>query len=398
MQFRPVTGDERLELMEMQAQAFFFTYDREKYKKEMAGSDPRQSGRGCFDESGKMVAGLDLIPFDCWFDGTTVGMAGVGGVATWPEHRNGGHVRGLMDACLREQYDRGDVFSFLYPFSYQYYRKFGYEVCNRITRIKAPTEPLRALRQPGHAERFIPGEGGTDPSPIVEVYNDFAQCYNLCVDREGWRWHGMLELDAMKNHRQAYVWYGEDGRPGAYLILVGENEHDRSELRVVEAAWRSGDSLKGLLGYIGGFCSNLKALSWEIPPDLDPSLFWPNCYDVKTEVAYEGMNRVVNAQKALRGMAKPEGKGTVKVAVRDSFLPANTGTYKIDWENGESRVRRVKDGNADLECSELALAQLVTGYLPLEQLRVRNDVAVNGKAEELGKLFVKKNIYILEKF
>lgn len=398
MQYRQVTGEERLELMEMQAQAFFFTYDREKYQKEMADGDPRQSGRGCFDERGKLVAGLDLIPYDCWFDGSVVGMGGVGGVASWPEHRDGGNVRGLMQSCLTELTERGDVFSFLYPFSYQYYRKFGYEVCNRVTKVKAPTEPLRALRRPGHAERFIPGEGGTDPGPIVEVYNDFAQRYNLCVDREGWRWHGLLEVDPMKTRRQSYVWFGEDGRPAAYVLFVGEGEPTADRMRVLEACWRSNDGLLGLLGFLGGFCSNLKTISWELPPDVDASLIWPNPYDVKTEVAYEGMCRVVNAQKALRMMAKPEGKGTVKVAVADSFLPANSGTYKIDWDNGESRVRRVKDGSADLQCTEHALAQLVTGYLPFEQLRLRSDVTVNSKAEELGKLFVRKGIYLLDKF
>lgn len=398
MEYRTVTWDERLELMELQAQTFFFTYDRKKYAEEISGSDSWQSGRVAIDEQGRLVAGLELIPFDAWFDGTAVGMGGIGGVASKPEHRSGGNVRGLMQSVLNEMAERGDVFSTLYPFSNQYYRKFGYEPCMRLAQVKAPLEPLRAFRQPGHAERFIPGEGGTDPSPIIEIYNDFARQYNLCVDREGWRWHGLLEHDPMTSRRHAYVWYYEDGRPGAYVIFKAEPDRDTNEMHVKEAAWRSWDALTGLLGFMSGFASNLKTIFWELPPNLDPNLIWPECKDIKVELSHHMMNRVVNAAKALRLMKMPAGKGSVKVSVKDDFLPVNSGIYKIDWENGEGRTRRIKGAAADLECSAHALAQLVTGYLPLEQLRLRPDIVINSKTEELGQLFVKKDVYLIDKF
>lgn len=398
MEYRAVTQEERLELMELQAQTFFFTYDRKRYAEEMAGGDAWQNGRAAINDQGKLVAGLDLIPFDAWFDGTAVGMGGIGGVASRPEYRHGGNVRGLMQAVLSEMYERGDVFSTLYPFSNQYYRKFGYEVCIKLAQVKAPLEPLRAFRQPGRAERFIPGEGGTDPSPIIEVYNDFARQYNLCVDRQGWRWRGLLEQDPMTSRRHVYVWYYEDGRPGAYVIFKAEPDHDANEMHVKEAAWRTWDALLGLLGFMGGFCSNLKTIIWELPPNVDPNLLWPECKDIKTELFHNGMNRVVNAAKAIRLMKIPEGKGSVKISVADEILPVNSGTYKIDWENGEGRTRRVKGAAADMECPAHALAQLVTGYLPLEQLRLRPDIVINSKAEELGQLFVKKDVYLMDKF
>ena len=397
MQYRAVSEQERLELMELQAQAFFFTYDRERYADQMAGGDPRKSGRVVFDEQGKLAAGMELIPFDCWLDGNAVGMGGVAGVASWPERRNEGFVKELMRQAINEMHERGDVFSFLYSFSNRFYRKFGYEACYKALRVKAPLEPLQAWKQPGSAVRFIPGKDGSDPGPIIEIYNDFAWRYNLALDREGWRWHGLLETDPMKTKRQAYIWHGEDGQPGAYVLFRAEPDNEPEVLHVLEAGWKTLEALKGLLGFLGGFGSNLKTIDWELPPDLDPNLIWPECKAVKTELIHDGMCRVVNAAKALRLMAKPEGKGSVRVSLSDDGLPANTGVYKIDWENGEGHVRRAK-GAADLECSVQALSQLVTGYLPLEQLRFRDDVTVNSKAEELGKLFRMKSIYLQDKF
>lgn len=398
MEFRPVTKQERLELMELQARTFFFSYDKRKYADEIGKNDAWRNGRGAFDESGRLVAGLDLIPFDVWLDGTVAGMGGIGGVASSPEDRHSGNVRRLFEAVLNEMYEQGDVFSYLYPFSSDYYRKFGYETGMRLVRIKAPLEPCRALRQPGRAERFIPGEGGSDPAPIVEIYNDFASQYNLCVDREGWRWHDLLEHDPVLSRRHAFIWNGEDGRPGAYVLFKTHPDRDAVEMHVLEAAWRSREALLGLIGFMTGFTSNLKHVVWELPPGLNPELLWPESKEIAAELVYPGMNRVVNAQKALRLMRKPVGKGSVRISVKDDFLPGNTGVYKLDWENGEGGARRVKTASADLECSIHALAQLVTGYLPFEELRMRRDIVVNGKAEELEKLFVKKEIYLADRF
>jgi predicted acetyltransferase len=296
MIYREVTKEERLELTELQARSFFFSYDRKKYAEEIERGAPWRSGFGAFDEGGKLAAGLDLLPFDAWFDGKTVGMGGIGGVASAPEGRGGGSVRGLMEFCLNEMASRGDVFSFLYPFSYRFYRKFGYESCLRLARARASLETFRAFRQPGAVERFVPGEGGSDPAPIVEVYNDFAQHYNLSVDREGWRWRSLLERDPMTSRRHAYIWRDEDGRPGAYVIFRAEPEQgEATEMRVLEAGWRDPASLRGLLGFMGGFSSNLRTVVWELPPGLEPDLLWSECRDVKTELECQGMCRVVNA-------------------------------------------------------------------------------------------------------
>lgn len=398
MEFREVTKEERLELIELQARSFFFAYDRKKYAEEIERGAPWRAGFGVF-EGGRLAAGLDLLPFDAWFDGNVVGMGGVGGVASEPACRGGGNVRALMEGCLNLMHERGDVFSFLYPFSSRFYRKFGYESCLRLLRVRAPLEPLRGFRQPGRAERFVPGEGGSDPGPIVEIYNDFASRRNLAVDREGWRWRALLEQDPLSTRRHAFVWRDEGGRPAAYVLFKAEQvAGEAEEMRVLEACWRDDPALRGLLGFMGGFCSNLKTLVWEMPGGLAPDLIWPECRNIEMKLDCHGMCRVVNAQKALRLMRKPTGSGGARVAVSDPAVAANAGVYKIDWEDGEGTVRRVRGGDADLACSEAALAQLVTGYLSLGEARFRDDVVVNSKEDELGKLFVKKDVYIADKF
>ena len=55
-------------------------------------------------------------------------MGGIGNVTSYPEVRGKGSVRQLMEKALKEMKEQGTVLSYLSPFSYHFYRKFGYEV------------------------------------------------------------------------------------------------------------------------------------------------------------------------------------------------------------------------------------------------------------------------------
>ena len=401
MEYRPIRKEERIRLNELQAMSFFFPIDRKEQEERLQKDDELwRSGWAAVAEDGKIHAGMELIPFDVWFDGHSVGMGGIGGVASLVEERRGGNIRKLFDAIMLHMYERGDVFSYLYPFSHEYYRKFGYELCNATLKIKAPIAPLLQYSRPGRAELFHPGEDGTDPTPIVELYNAFASRHNLAVDREGWRWRGVLEHDPINSNRRCYIWYNEQNKPVAYCILVYPKplEGYRTDVVVQEAAWLDREALYALLGFIGRYSGNLKTVVWALPQSISAELLWPEPWDVTIERNYTGMNRVVNVPEALKLLRKPEGSGAVRVAVEDSFLQQNTGIYEIGWQDGEGEANRIEGSSSDLECPVQALAQLVTGFLPFDQIALRQDVTVHGKTDELRRLFPKKDLYLPDYF
>jgi predicted acetyltransferase len=399
MKYRAITKEEKLQLEDLQAHCFFYTYDKKKFAEELEKDDNNwRTGRGAFDDNGKLLAGLELLPFEVWFDGTSVGMGGIGGVVSRVEDRRGGNIRKLFELVFQEMYDRGDVFSYLYPFSHPYYRKFGYEVSLTSRIIKAPLQPLLCFAQPGQAEQFLPGDQGNDPTPIVEIYNAFASQHNLALDRAGWRWERILEHDPAKERYYTYIWRNEEGAPTAYSIIDVAQNGNATEIRVKEAAWLDKEALKGLLGFLGRFGGNIKKLEWAIPGSFAPELFWEEPWELETEYKYNGMNRIINVAEALKLMRKPHGQGSVRIAVTDSFFPKNTGTYKIDWENGSGSVKKSKSATADMECSVQALAQMVVGYLPFGQITQRPDVTVHGKAAEFDDLFPTKALYLPDHF
>ena len=106
------------------------------------GEEPGVTNWGAFEED-TMFSTFAVTDFTQFFDGNQVKMGGIGGVASLPQYRRAGGIRACFQKALPILYREGYVFSYLYPFSTAYYRKFGYESC--VQRYLAVLD-LRQLR------------------------------------------------------------------------------------------------------------------------------------------------------------------------------------------------------------------------------------------------------------
>ncbi len=77
-------------------------------------------------ENGELTSMIVDTHFQVSFQGQTVPMAGIGYVASYPEFRGNGAASQLMTEILQENYQKETLFSYLAPFSYSFYSKFGY--------------------------------------------------------------------------------------------------------------------------------------------------------------------------------------------------------------------------------------------------------------------------------
>src|SRR5690606_42039566 len=69
-----------------------------------------------------------VLPLEVLFHGETMSMGGISYVSSYPETRGMGNIKKLFTASLDHMNREGMVLSYLDPFSYPFYRKFGYEV------------------------------------------------------------------------------------------------------------------------------------------------------------------------------------------------------------------------------------------------------------------------------
>ena len=90
-------------------------------------NDTRIRHWGAFTDDGELMSSLSVTPFSIRFDGSVCPMAGIGAVQTLPPYRRRGGIAACFASALPELYADGYLFSYLFPFSTAFYRRFGYE-------------------------------------------------------------------------------------------------------------------------------------------------------------------------------------------------------------------------------------------------------------------------------
>lgn len=392
IEYRKVTPEEKLHISRLQGMVFSFSQDekeiREKIEKGEYKSDDTY---GAIDENGRILAGMEVIPYTMWFDGQKVAMYGIGGVASVPESRRQGNIRNIFRKVFDDIYEKGAVFSHLYPFSHDYYRKFGYEHCGAAKKYIIPTTPARKLKNNGTAHEFIKGDNVREK--LIEVYETYASRHNIMISRSQERWDDVFNISLFSTDR-LYYWKDADSNVKSWVRF----KKNGGEMQISDIAWSDNEAMLGILQFMGMFEGAADKIAFTSSPEFIAELHWNNLYDIRIETNWIGMNRVVNAKRALELMKKPCGEGKFTIKVADGFAEWNNNTYEVDYGGGECAVKISGTADADIETSELALMQMILGVYELEQIALRDDVRINGNIQILKKAFPKKNLLIADYF
>lgn len=396
MEYRKITEQEQEQAIFIISQAFYYDCSAE-YKLLENDKFRYEDFYGAFDDSGKIAAALQNEPHFMWLDGQSVKSGGIANVSSLPENRRGGHIRKLIKLACDDMYEDGCVMSYLYPFSYPYYRKFGYELCNENMKMEASPEEILPFDFNGSAQQFEPGEDGTDPTDIIAIYEAFSQRYNTMLDRDAWQWERKLEHDPVKSKFRTYIIYDAQGEACAYFTYVYDRQRYEADIAIKDMAWKDTAAMYLMFAFWRRFIGNVTKITFSLPPDTPPSYIWSEPRNYKISFSGNGMARVINAQKALESIRKPAHAGSFTIKIDDSFMPQNNKSYKVSWENSKSTTEEVSC-ECDIECSSQALAQLVTGFADIEKAALRGDVKINSNIEVIKAVFIKKPVFIADYF
>ncbi|KPL07187.1 hypothetical protein AMJ86_05365, partial [bacterium SM23_57] len=210
MTIRSITSEEYDEFRRHTKYAFTVSPDHLAY---WLSDDLDLSVAKAVFDSGQMVSIAQLLPFQVYFGDTLIPMGGFSGVATPPEHRRKQYVRNLLYHCLEEMRDTHVPLSYLYPFEFSYYRKFGWEQTSEFHIYKmSPSYFMGIPEVEGRMELKTP----EDTDEINTVYEVFAPRYNSCCQRDGKYWKKLLTPP--NTNRFVYLWRDANGDPRGYLI------------------------------------------------------------------------------------------------------------------------------------------------------------------------------------
>lgn len=323
-----------------------------------------------FTDDMQMMSTVTFTDFDVNFDGNTCKTAGAGGVATLPQYRRGGSVRGCFTKALPELYKDGYDFSYLFPFSTIYYRKFGYESCVR----KYQTVVNLGLLDPPKTEgSLVLAECGSDFSGAVKAVDAVWESkYNMAVrhDEEYYSW--VLKCDPAVKQEFTYIYFSKNGTPKAYTTFRKADEPDGRNLVCRHFCFTDKEGYNGLMSLFRSFASDHRFVRFDLP--ADPGMFYLmpewSLGAVKFTVVPAGMVRVINVKSVLK-KARYKGSGHIVLKITDEIIPENCGCFEIRFTDGRADSVAQTSSTPDAILGIATFSALITGVCQFEEANGR---------------------------
>lgn len=363
--------------------------------------DP-QNDRGthwaAFHPAGGMMSTITVSDYFVGFDGHECLMGGIGAVATLPEYRRQGGIRGCFEAALPDMYARGYDFSYLYPFSTVYYRQFGYECCVQKMKWTVHLGQLKVPQQPGTvclAEKNRPMT-----QAIREVDQVLEKRFNMMVRHRDSDYKWTTETDPAVKQEFTYVWFDEENRPGGYTTFKPANEADGRNLVCSRFCFVGQEGFWGLMGLFRSLAADHTYLKFDTPvlPALQYLMpEWSLGAAGWTLQANAGMVRVINVKNVLE-KARYRGSGQVTLEIRDPQIPENAGRYRVAFADGKAESVEVSPAPADAVMDISAFSALICGVCDWEEAKLTFRAVEVLREAPFSRVFYRKPLMICDNF
>lgn len=345
------------------------------------------------DDDRTMIGAITAIPYEVNFDGHRVSMMGIGGVATLPPYRREGAIRGCFEQALPKLYQQGAVFSYLFPFSTAYYRKFGYELC--CDRVKW------RLRLATCSKTLVSGncvlvEPGMDAEAELRAIDAVWQArYNMMVYEGGHEYRAQALQDPFKTAVYTYLYRSADGTPKGYFTWKLRRGDRERVVDVSRMVFTDSEGFYGLLNLMLSMVADQSHAEFGLPVDVDLSALLPEwaLWTVERTLELRGQVRVINAEQALR-LCRARGEGAFVLELHDEQIEENNGRFAVSYAGG--RVASVERTQAapDVVMGIAAFSRMIVGRCDLDVYPGLPDVTIYGKKQEAAGVFYRKPCYI----
>lgn len=350
------------------------------------------------DDDRTMMSTFTAIPYHANFDGHSVKMMGIGGVATLPEFRRRGGVRGCFEHALPDMYAQGYALSYLYPFSTAFYRKFGYELgCERnLWKIRLSAVPKFEVDGTFHLlepEKNLKAD-------IRQVYDAFASRYNCMTLDEDIEYLWVDKANPFRDKEYTYVYRAADGTPkGIVSYKPIMDEGDRA-LDCSRHFWFADvEGFKALLVLLCRLQADHSHILVNLPDDVKLDALVPEwSFDnLKRNRYCHGMVRVIDAVQVLK-LAKMQGSGELVIELSDHQIEQNNGRFHVVFENGVTLSVERTENEADVSMPITEFSRLICGKHEVSEWAWLPEVKCFCDPQKAAKVFYAKPMFITRYF
>lgn len=287
---RKLTKENFEEAYHLNVYAFHFK-DSEETKERMNEEFEHGLSYGAFSD-GQLTSSLIIYPFEVYYQGSILKMGGIGNVTSYPEVRGKGSVRRLMETALKEMKERGMVVSYLAPFSYHFYRKFGYEVTFEKRQYEIGRGDFGAFGAPENRVDRVLWED--QKAAIKTIYNQKMEPAVGPVRRLDWVWEKRIISD--KKH--IALFRDAEGIPQGYLLYRFSGENQNS-FQIDELTALTGTAEKALWEFVGTHAASFDAFIYSGRSDQRLTHLFREA-DLDQKMKSSMMARIVDMENFLK--------------------------------------------------------------------------------------------------
>jgi predicted acetyltransferase len=387
MEIRKITAAEKEQILQGYDYAFYEWQEQAHDAASLDRVEPEEILAAFID--GKVAAALRIHNFHQVIRGKVVRIGGIGGVWAYPEHRNRGLVRRLLEVAFKQMQAMGQVASMLIPFKPTFYEKFGYVVANSNLEVTLPM----AVFLPYLAKGKELARSQHWQLERVNASQSWAEFLDFMYRVAPQQHHGIvIPLDmpepqwrSRMQKRQCILIRCEGELVAAAHYAINSNFQiatDRRLLLIPDMYWSSLSARDMLFSFIARHRDQIPYVGLNLPLN---SNFQPWFGDVpptlKVSISRNPyMVRVIDLVGAVKHLPAAVA-GKLTLAVSDHYCDWNEGVYQIYAQDGSLRCDRLINGNisdmVDVSASIEGISALVYGTLPLAELEHREWLKVN---------------------
>ncbi|WP_261806235.1 GNAT family N-acetyltransferase [Lapidilactobacillus luobeiensis] len=331
------------------------------------------------DDTGQVKSGLIVTNLPVNWHGRELLMGAVGYVATYPEFGGQGAISQLMQAAFAQMAVDGVYLSYLAPFSFRFYRRFGYEqVFDQVKyQLAAADFPRLTKNQSGSVMR---ARFADHLREMAQIYQANMQSQHGGVTRPDWWQHYRFS----KHQRlELALSYDEADELDGYLLYERE---PGTEFQVVELMTTTTAAQSRLETFIGKHISAYQRFTYVSGNQSLRNDWLPEAYQVQTTIQPYMMAAVADWPALLaQWHFTADLPAAVTLAISDDFYPQNAGVWELTVTNGQGQLRPSSTEKVDLRIDTRQLTKVVLGYRTFQELQ-QSGVDFQASTEVLTRL------------
>ena len=314
-------------------------------------------------DHGRVVSCLTLLHARLSFLGVELPMGGIRHVATRPEAQNCGYATELMRETLKRMPGRGLAVSVLFPFSFRYYRKLGYELAGNHCHVWCRPNSIPAFAERQHLRRATPA----DAAALTEFSRQRAirSVCTLAYSRERWQ-------HLCSNPSLSVSFCGNGTIEGLLVTAEDRDSYGGRITRVLDLAATSAWGWRCLLGHLSQ--SPVESVEWNASSDaLQQSRLLRSAAPLREGFKPRAIAtvrpmvqlRVVDLAASLRGRAAafPWDSYRLGFRIKDDLLPENAAPLTVHGTANGVSLRPSRETDPYVALDIRTFSQLFCGYL-----------------------------------